>query len=45
LQLGAAIGQSLGEDREAYAKARERVQRQVPRGEMVAVVREIFAMQ
>jgi histidyl-tRNA synthetase len=44
LKLGAAIAQSLGEDREAYAKAREQVQREVAPDEMVAAVREILAI-
>ncbi len=42
LKLGARIAKGLGEDREAYAKAREQVQREVPRGELVAAVREMI---
>jgi histidyl-tRNA synthetase len=43
LKLGARIAQGLGEDREAYAKAREQVQREVARGELVAVVQQMLA--
>lgn len=43
LKLGAAIAQGLGEDREAYAKAREQVQREVPRAQLVAAVREMLS--
>lgn len=43
LKLGAQIAQSLGEDREAYAKAREHVQREAPRGELVAAVQQMLA--
>ena len=43
LKLGAAISKGLGENREAYAKAREQVQREAPRGELVAAVREMLA--
>ncbi len=44
LKRGAAIAQNLGEDREAYAKAREQVQREAQRGDLVNAVREILAM-
>jgi histidyl-tRNA synthetase len=43
LKLGTSISKGLGEDREAYAKAREQVQREVLRGDLVAVVREMLA--
>jgi histidyl-tRNA synthetase len=43
LKLGARVASGLGEDREAYAKAREQVQREVPRGELVSAVREMLA--
>jgi len=43
LKLGAAIAQGLGEDREAYAKMREQVQQEAPRGEVVAHVRAMLA--
>jgi len=43
LKLGARIAQNLGEDREAYAKSREQVQREVPRAGLVAAVREVLA--
>jgi len=43
LKLGAKIAADLGEDREAYAKAREQVQREVPRGEFVAAVQQMLA--
>jgi histidyl-tRNA synthetase len=42
LKLGARISKGLGEDREAYTKAREQVQREVPRGELVAAVRQML---
>lgn len=42
LKLGEQMAQSLGEDREAYAKAREQVQREVARSDLVAAVREIL---
>jgi histidyl-tRNA synthetase len=42
LKLGARISKGLGEDREAYAKAREQVQREVARGDLVAAVREML---
>ncbi|MFZ2029315.1 MAG: histidine--tRNA ligase [Vitreimonas sp.] len=42
LKLGARVASGLGEDREAYAKAREQVQREVPRGELVSAVREML---
>jgi histidyl-tRNA synthetase len=43
LNLGAKLAADLGEDREAYAKAREQVQREVPRGEFVAAVQQMLA--
>jgi histidyl-tRNA synthetase len=43
LKLGAQIAAGLGEDREAYAKARERVQQEVPRGQLVAAVQQMLA--
>ncbi|HYD86500.1 MAG TPA: histidine--tRNA ligase [Vitreimonas sp.] len=43
LKLGAEIASKLGEDREAYAKAREQVQREVPRAEVVAAVQQMLA--
>jgi histidyl-tRNA synthetase len=42
LKLGARVASGLGEDREAYAKAREQVQREVPRGDLVAEVRKML---
>jgi histidyl-tRNA synthetase len=42
LKLGERVAQSLGEDRDAYAKAREQVQREVPRGALVAAVKEML---
>jgi histidyl-tRNA synthetase len=42
LKLGARVSKGLGEDREAYTKARDQVQREVPRGELVAAVREML---
>ncbi|HJS79226.1 MAG TPA: histidine--tRNA ligase [Vitreimonas sp.] len=43
LNLGAKLAADLGEDREAYAKAREQVQREVPRAEFVAAVQQMLA--
>ena len=43
LKLGARVSKGLGEDRDAYAKAREQVQREALRGELVAAVREMLA--
>jgi len=43
LRLGAEIASKLGEDREAYAKAREQVQREAPRAEVVAAVQQMLA--
>jgi len=43
LKLGAKIAASLGEDRQAYAKAREQVQLEVPRAQLVAAVQQILA--
>jgi len=42
LKLGETIAKQLGEDREAYAKAREQVQREVPRAEIVAAVQQML---
>jgi histidyl-tRNA synthetase len=42
LKLGARIAATLGEDREAYAKARERVQREVARADLVENVRQML---
>ncbi|MBI3437371.1 MAG: histidine--tRNA ligase [Proteobacteria bacterium] len=42
LKLGTRVAKGLGEDREAYAKAREQVQREVARGELVAEVRKML---
>ena len=42
LKLGARVASGLGEDREAYAKAREQVQREVPRGQLAAAVAEML---
>ncbi len=43
LTLGAKIAAGLGEDREAYAKAREQVQQEVPRAQLVAAVQQKLA--
>ena len=43
LNLGAKLAADLGEDREAYAKAREQVQREVSRAEFVAAVQQMLA--
>ncbi len=43
LKLGETIAKQLGDDREAYAKAREQVQREVPRAEIVAAVQQMLA--
>ncbi len=43
LKLGAKIASGLGEDREAYAKAREQVQQEVPRAQLVAAVQQMLA--
>jgi histidyl-tRNA synthetase len=42
LKLGERIAQSLGEDREAYAKAREQVQQETPRSGLVATVQSML---
>jgi len=42
LRLGARLSKDLGEDREAYAKMRERVQREVLRAEVVAAVQQML---
>jgi histidyl-tRNA synthetase len=42
LKLGARIAATLGEDREAYARARERVQREVARADLVENVRQML---
>ncbi|MGD9980836.1 MAG: histidine--tRNA ligase [Hyphomonadaceae bacterium] len=43
LKLGAKIAAGLGEDREAYARAREQAQLEVPRAGLVAAVQQILA--
>lgn len=43
LKLGARLGAGLGEDREAYAKAREQVQQEIPRNQMVSAVKQMLA--
>ncbi|MEZ5994913.1 MAG: histidine--tRNA ligase [Hyphomonadaceae bacterium] len=43
LALGAAVAATLGEDREAYAKARAQVQREAPRAELVSAVQQMLA--
>jgi histidyl-tRNA synthetase len=43
LKLGAEIAAGLGEDREAYAKARARVQQEVPRAQLLAAVQQMLA--
>ena len=43
LKLGAKIAAGLGEDREAYTKAREQVQQEVPRDQLVAAVQQMLA--
>lgn len=43
LNLGAKLAADLGEDREAYAKSREQVQREVARAELVAAVQQMLA--
>jgi len=42
LKLGERLAQTLGEDREAYARARDQVQQEVPRDRLVTAVREIL---
>ncbi|MBN8607256.1 MAG: histidine--tRNA ligase [Caulobacterales bacterium] len=42
LKLGARIASELGEDREAYAKAREKVQQEAPRARLVAAVKAML---
>jgi histidyl-tRNA synthetase len=42
LRAGAKLAETLGEDREAYAKARAQVQSEVPRGELVAAVQRML---
>lgn len=42
LKLGARIASELGEDREAYAKAREKVQQEAPREGLVAAVKAML---
>lgn len=42
LKLGARIASELGEDREAYAKAREKVQQEAPREGLVAAVQAML---
>lgn len=43
LRLGASLSKDLGEDREAYARMRDQVQREVPRAEIVAAVQQMLA--
>jgi len=42
LKLGAKIAASLGEDREAYAKLRERVQIEAPRADLASAVKAML---
>jgi histidyl-tRNA synthetase len=42
LKAGARAAQAAGEDREAYAKSREQVQHEIPRGELAAAVRSLL---
>lgn len=42
LKLGAKIAAELGEDREAYARAREKVQIEAPRGQLVQAVKSML---
>ena len=42
LKLGAKMAETMGDNREAYAKARAQVQREAPRGELVAAVRQML---
>jgi histidyl-tRNA synthetase len=42
LELGEKVAKGLGEDREAYAKARGQVQREVERKDLVAAVQQIL---
>lgn len=42
LKLGAKIASALGEDREAYAKMREQVQKEAPREALVAAVKAML---
>ncbi len=42
LNLGAKLAADLGEDREAYAKARAQVQREVARGQLIAAVQQML---
>lgn len=42
LKLGEKVAAGLGEDREAYAKAREQVQREVVRSELVTAVQQML---
>jgi histidyl-tRNA synthetase len=43
LKLGEKLAQQAGDDREAWNKAREQLQREVPRGELAAAVKQILA--
>jgi len=43
LKLGARVAAGLGEDREAYAKAREQVQQEVSRTQLLGAVRDMLA--
>ncbi len=42
LARGAEIAKLAGEDREAYAKLREQVQKEIPRGELIVAVRAML---
>lgn len=42
LKLGARIASEFGEDREAYAKAREKVQQEAPRAQLVDAVKAML---
>jgi histidyl-tRNA synthetase len=42
LKLGAKIASELGEDREAYARAREKVQIEAPRDQLVQAVKSML---
>jgi histidyl-tRNA synthetase len=42
LKRGAALAQTMGEDREAWTKARETLQREAPRAELVSAVRAML---
>lgn len=42
LKMGSKLAELYGEDREAWTKARDKIQREVPRQDLVAAVREIL---